>query len=78
MENAEYLSGILIGSEIQDLLAFYPQGPVILCAASRLSTRYARAFQQLNQQERLEIVAPETVEDLAMGGHAAFLERREA
>ena len=70
--NTEYLSGLLIGTE---LAAIRPDEPCVLCAAPGLSELYAAALAELNVVHRLIVVPPPLVDELAAHGQALILRR---
>jgi len=68
-EAREYLSGLIIGSELREALASLPGGPpsrVMLIGAPELSRRYATGFEQA------DIAVVEGPADAAARGHFAI------
>jgi 2-dehydro-3-deoxygalactonokinase len=71
--NRRYLSGLLIGAEMQGLLAGSPRDwPVLLCADSELAALYARALAVLDAEECLVVVPPEIAGCASTLGHLAL------
>lgn len=65
-QNAFYLSGLLIGSEIQDLLR--QDCPLFLCSAKNLYGWYQMALEELGLAVRTTFIATDLVEGAAMTG----------
>jgi len=74
-ENASFLSGLLIGNELADLVTHYTTGRIILCAGVGFQPSYAAALEELGAAERTLSVPPETTDILPALGHTAFLAR---
>ena len=74
-ENASFLSGLLIGNELADLVTHYTTGRIVLCAGAFFQPFYAAALEELGAAERTLSVPPATVDILPVLGHAAFLAR---
>ena len=72
--NASYLSGLLVGTEISDMVGRAPPSmPLLLCAGRRLRPSYELTFQAFGLLPRLTIVSEEDVEAASACGHAFFL-----
>ncbi|MGK2864073.1 MAG: 2-dehydro-3-deoxygalactonokinase, partial [Chitinophagaceae bacterium] len=67
IENANYLSGLLIGSELQDLEK-KQHCPLFLCCAKNLFGLYKLALEQLNLIHHTIFIPPDLVEKAAMTG----------
>jgi len=75
--NAHFLSGVLIGSELLNLLPrLQREGPVVLCGPRGLQRAYEIAFSTLDASSFVLPVPPATSETAATAGHIAFLESR--
>lgn len=74
-QNAEFLSGVLIGAE---LVSADAKGlPVLMAAGAVLAGRYRMAMEELMAGgRRWACVPPGTVERVAAAGHRLILERR--
>jgi len=70
--NLDYLSGLLIGSEVAALVVRFSGRPIVLCGG-RLGELYESALHEVGVAERVHVVPPEDVMMLAAAGHAAFL-----
>jgi len=70
--NLDYLSGLLIGSEVAALVVRFSGRPIVLCGG-RLSRLYESALHEVGVAARVHVVPPEDVMMLAAAGHAAFL-----
>jgi len=66
-ENAFYLSGLLIGSELQELRKAALQ-PLFLCSGKNLFGLYKIAMEELGLAGRTDFIPPATVELAAMQG----------
>ena len=66
-QNAFYLSGLLIGEELNYLLE-NEHLPLILCSGSNLFEFYSRAIDELNLSARTTIVATDIVDKAAVAG----------
>ena len=73
IQNAYYLSGLLIGSELQDLVQ-QTKHPLILCSGKKLYPFYRMAMEDLSLDDRTHFVSPETVEKTAMAGQRIIYE----
>ena len=73
--NRWFLSGLLIGSELVDLMAQEPDVPVLLAAAEPLHVAYRAAFEVLGVGGKLSVVPPEEMSLALVRGHAALLRR---
>lgn len=67
-QNAYYLSGLLIGNELQDLLK-KNDCPLFLCSAKNLYNLYKTAMKELGLAGRTTFIAAELGEKAAMTGH---------
>lgn len=67
MENSFFLSGLLIGSELQNLRD-NSSCPIMLCSGKNLNRPYTIALQELELTNRTSAVAVELVEQAAMAG----------
>lgn len=75
-ENADFLSGILIGSELRSLAAD-SGGMILLGGVPRLRERYAIAMEVLEpERKRWSELAPELMELAVARAHALFLKNR--
>jgi 2-dehydro-3-deoxygalactonokinase len=73
--NRWFLSGLLIASELVDLMAQESDVPVLLAASEPLSTAYRAAFEVLGLGEKLSVVPPEEMSLASVRGHDALLRR---
>ena len=73
--NRWFLSGLLIGSELVDLMAQEPDVPVLLAAADPLHVAYGAAFEVLDVGDKLSVVPPEEMSLASVRGHQALLRR---
>jgi len=73
--NRWFLSGLLIGSELVDLIAQEPDVPVLLAAADPLHGAYRAAFEILGVGDKLSLVPPEEMSLASVRGHHALLRR---
>lgn len=69
-ENLDYLSGLLIGAELQELLK-NEAGDIYLCGA-HLQDRYAMALQVLGLEQRLAAIPAQRIEEAAVRGQYAI------
>lgn len=75
-ENAAFLSGILIGSELAGLNDHYPsEVPIVLCAGKHVHNSYLIACETLDIVHRLHVVAPPDATRLSALGQAVVLEQ---
>ena len=76
-QNALYLSGLLIGSELGHLLA-KPDWPLILCSSPNLATVYEWAIDELGLSARTTFVSPDLIDRAAPAGQRQlYLHERE-
>jgi 2-dehydro-3-deoxygalactonokinase len=68
--NYSFLSGLLIGSELNDLK--YTNVPIYLCAHKNLSANYALAMEQLSLGERCTVIQPQVVDNSVIHGQILF------
>lgn len=73
--NRWFLSGLLIGSELVDMMAQEPDLPVLLAAAEPLHVAYRAAFEVLSVGDKLSVIPPEEVSLASVRGHHALLPR---
>ena len=73
--NRWFLSGLLIGSELVDLLAQEPDAPVLLAASEPLNVAYRAAFEILGVGDKLSVLPPEEMSLASVRGHHALLQR---
>ena len=73
--NRWFLSGLLIGSELVDLMAQKSDVPVLLAASEPLNVAYRAAFEILGFGETWSLVPPEEMSLALVRGHAALLRR---
>jgi 2-dehydro-3-deoxygalactonokinase len=73
--NRWFLSGLLIGSELVDLMAQEPDVPVLLAASEPLNVAYRAAFEILGFGETLSVVPPEEMSLASVRGHHTLLRR---
>lgn len=73
-QNAFYLSGLLIGSELNDLLK-QPASPLFLCSAKNLFGLYKLALEELGLSNRTTFVAADVVERAAITGQKIIYEK---
>ena len=73
--NRWFLSGLLIGSELVDLMTQEPNVPVLLAAAEQLHVAYRAAFEVLGVGDKLSVVPPEAMSLASVRGHHALLRR---
>ena len=73
--NRWFLSGLLIGSELVDLMAQKSDVPVLLAASEPLNVAYRAAFESLGFGEMLSVVPPDEMSLALVRGHAALLRR---
>jgi 2-dehydro-3-deoxygalactonokinase len=72
--NARFLAGLLVGSELLDLLAARPAAPTLLAASAHFLAPYRLALETLGAR-RLRIATPEQVALAAVAAHALVLDR---
>ena len=73
--NRWFLSGLLIGSEVVDLLAPESDLPVLLAASEPLNAAYRLALETLDLGERISAVPPEEVALASVRGQQALFRR---
>jgi 2-dehydro-3-deoxygalactonokinase len=66
-QNYYYLSGLLIGKELQDLTV-HTDVPVYLCSSSHLLTYYQAAAQVLELSSRTSIVPAQVIDNIVVAG----------
>ena len=75
-DNAAFLSGLLVGSELLGLARDHSGRPILLCAGEQLLSPYREAFAQLARETRLIAVPADMAGNLSSTGHGAFLKGR--
>ncbi|GAA4396128.1 2-dehydro-3-deoxygalactonokinase [Nibrella viscosa] len=75
-ENALYLSGLLIGTELKPLRKPEKQ-ELVLCCGSRLSPFYTLAIEELGLAERTTILSPELVDKAAIVGQVMLFQNHQ-
>ena len=75
--NRWFLSGLLIGAEVADLLSGDSEIPILLAAPEPLSAPYRLAFETLGSAERLTIVPPGEMSLASVRGHLSLARRDE-
>ena len=76
--NRWYLSGLLIGAEIVDLLANNSDAPILLAAAKPLSAPYELAFEAAGLMNRLSVVPPSVASSASVRGHLMMFRNLES
>src|SRR5690606_20934238 len=71
--NHSLLSGLLIGTELRDLVP--SDLPIYLCAHDNLIESYTLAIQELSLQERCTVVPAKQVDDAVIYGQKIIVER---
>ncbi|MDP4214277.1 MAG: 2-dehydro-3-deoxygalactonokinase, partial [Bacteroidota bacterium] len=66
-QNYQYLSGLLIGTELRDLLENDP-GRIQLCSGSNLYPLYQRGLEKLNLKAKTSFISPELMDSSAVEG----------
>jgi 2-dehydro-3-deoxygalactonokinase len=74
-ENYYYLSGLLIGKELADLLNF-PAMQVYICSSSHLVKFYQAAAETLQLANRTNIVAASIIDEVAVAGQWRIWQRQ--
>jgi 2-dehydro-3-deoxygalactonokinase len=72
-QNAMFLSGLLIGSELRHLIK-ETEWKLVLCSGNNLYGLYKLAIETLNLSERTELIPSETVDMSAMAGQIKVFE----
>lgn len=72
--NASFLSGLLIGAEVADLVARYPSGPILLAAGHPLDSAYRMALEWLATDRPVRAASPESLRLASLYGHARILQ----
>jgi 2-dehydro-3-deoxygalactonokinase len=76
-ENNWFLSGVLIGAELLDLLDYSAHSPIYLAGTGRVGELYVRAMTGINPEETRWFTIPQTkVERAVSVGHAIFLRKQ--
>ncbi|WP_345230757.1 2-dehydro-3-deoxygalactonokinase [Olivibacter ginsenosidimutans] len=73
-ENAFYLSGLLIGSEMKSLCE-QPHEQLILCSGSHLFELYQRAMAELGLLERTMVIPAQLIDQAAMAGQLKIFQQ---
>lgn len=66
-QNALYLSGLLIGSELEHMVS-KPEWPIFLCSSPNLSVVYELAIDELQLSDRTTIVPPDLIDRASPAG----------
>ncbi len=74
--NTAYLTGLLVGSELDALRQAWPATPILLCAGARQAGTYLRACAVLGLGERVVAVPPAVVDHGAVLGHLMVCARK--
>jgi len=74
-ENALYLSGLLIGSEIKHLLDEI-DAQLVLCSGNNLYELYKLALEQLHLADRTTIVSPEIADKASVAGQIKIFQNQ--
>jgi 2-dehydro-3-deoxygalactonokinase len=72
--NRWFLSGLVIGSELVDLVDSDFEGPILLAAAEPVAAAYQGALEKLGLASRLTHVPPEQVALASVQGHQVLLQ----
>ncbi len=75
VENGWFLSGLLIGAELVDLVSVSARVPIILAAAEPHRAAYELASTHLSAADRLVKISEATISQATVLAHAQFLER---
>lgn len=71
-QNSNYLSGLLIGSELRTLLGD-DETPIILCCNNHLQTFYALALEELGLLKRTNILSSDIIDKATIAGQWQIL-----
>lgn len=74
-QNALYLSGLLIGTELQHLPAT-ETGPIVLCSGNNLSGFYARTIEIMGLTNRTVVVPPDLVDQASSVGQVLLFQNQ--
>jgi 2-dehydro-3-deoxygalactonokinase len=74
VENGWFLSGLLVGAELADLLTRQPAGPILLAATSPHRIPYELAVRFLGAAARLVTLPDAVTSHATVIAHARFLE----
>ena len=74
-ENAYYLSGLLIGTELNQLQST-SEGPLVLCGGSNLSALYELAINELQLAHRTYTAPADLVDRAASMGHLLLFQQQ--
>lgn len=72
-QNALYLSGLLIGSELKTLTG-RPERPLILCSGTNLFELYKLAMQELNLSDRTTTISAHLLDKATMIGQVKIMQ----
>jgi 2-dehydro-3-deoxygalactonokinase len=72
--NRWFLSGLLIGSEVEYLLGAHPPIPILVAAPPSTGDAYRLAFEALGIAGAVSFVPPEQMKQTSLGGHKVMLE----
>ncbi|MDP4131361.1 MAG: 2-dehydro-3-deoxygalactonokinase [Bacteroidota bacterium] len=73
-QNYQYLSGLLIGTELRDLLENDP-GRIQLCSGSNLYPLYQRGLEKLNLKAKTSFISPELMDSSAVEGQIKIFQQ---
>jgi 2-dehydro-3-deoxygalactonokinase len=73
--NRWFLSGLLIGSELDTLRSDPPGRPILLAATALVSVAYRAALERLGMLPRTTVVEPDDMAMASVRGHRALLDR---
>lgn len=73
-QNYQYLSGLLIGTELKDLLENDP-GHIQLCSGSNLYPLYQRVLEKLNLKAKTSFISPEMMDRSAVEGQIKIFQQ---
>jgi len=74
--NAWFLAGLVMGSEILDLLRWDTNLPLVLAGGVHFSSRYQRVVEVLGAADRLRLVPSESLRESTVRAHAMLLSRQ--
>jgi 2-dehydro-3-deoxygalactonokinase len=73
--NGWFLSGLLIGTEVGELIDGVGSMPIVLASSPRFHGLYGAAIRVMGGSERLQVIPPKTMEMASVHTHASLLER---
>lgn len=74
-QNREFLSGLLIGSELMHLSRVNKELPILFAAGEKFRERYHAAASQLDLMDHAVFLPPEQIAKAAIRGHKVVLEK---